>query len=92
MGGVQRIGTVYPSRADDPNGGLALFHGADLHRAGLSAQQSVFGDIEGVLGVPGRVVFGDVQRFKVVVVQLHFRAVHHVEAHAQKDLLDLVHD
>ena len=35
-------------------------------------------------------VFRDVERLEIVVIALHLRPLHHVEAHSQKDFLELV--
>ena len=87
--GVHRVGAVNAARADDADGRLLLFHRANLHGAGLRAQQHVFGEIERILGVPGRVALGHIEHFKIVVVQLHLGAGNDVEAHAQKNFLQL---
>ena len=90
VGGVQGVGAVDPPWGNDADGGLPLFHGPHLHPAGLGPQKNILRDVKGVLGVPGRVILGEVQGLKVVVVGFHLGAVHHIEAHAQKDLLHLV--
>ena len=65
--------------------------GSAWGRSGSAAgRRSPVGDIEGVLGVPGGVVLGEVQGLEVIVVGFHLRALHHIEAHPQEDLLDLV--
>ena len=90
VGGIYRVGAEYTARGNDSNGGLRFFHYTDLYRRSLGSQYDVVIDIKGVLGVPGRVVFGDVQCLKVVVVVLHLRTLGNVKAHAHKDVLDFV--
>ena len=67
---------------------LLALHGAGLDAAGLGAQQEVVRNVEGVLHVPGRVVLGQVQRFKVKIVVVDFRAFDDIEAHMHEDLFD----
>ena len=90
VGGIYRVGAEYTARGNDSNGGLRFFHYTDLYRRSLGSQYDIVIDIKGVLGVSGRVVFGDVQCLKVVVVVLHLRALGNVKAHAHKDVLDFV--
>ena len=81
VGGVHLVGAEHPAGAHDADGGLLLEHGAGLHGAGLGTKHHVIVDIEGVLRVPGGMVLGHIQQFKIVQVQLHFGAFHHGKAH-----------
>ncbi len=54
-------------------GRFSFFHYPDLERRGLRPQHHFFGDVESVLHVPGRMVFRDVQRLEIVIVQLDLR-------------------
>ena len=87
--GIHGVGTVYTPRADDADGRLLRLHRADLHRAGLRAQQHILGEIERILRIARGMAFGHVQHFKVVVIQLHLGARYDVKAHAEKNLLQL---
>ena len=89
VGGVHLVGAVHPAGADHAEGGLAGEHGARLHGGGVGAQHHVVVNIEGILGIPGGVVLGNVHQLEVVVVQLYFRAAYHIEAHAQKNFFQL---
>ena len=92
MGGVHLVGPVDPSGTDHPDGGTALFHDPDLGRGGLAAQQQVLREVEGILHIPGGMVFRKVERLEAVVLRLHLRAVHHVEAHGLEDPHQLFED
>ena len=92
VGGIDGIAAVHAAGRDDADGRLSLLHGADLHRGGLGAQQHLIGDIKGILRIPGGVVRRQVERFKVVVIQLDLRAGDDIKAHAEEDLLDLIQD
>ena len=92
VGGVGVLVAVGASRHDHPHRGLLLFHDPDLHRRGMGPQHDVAAEVEGVLGIPGRVVARDVQRFEVVVVPLHLGTVHHRETHVPEDLGDFLAD
>ncbi len=92
-GGVSRVGLVlaeHPAGGKHTQRGLVLFHVADLHGAGLGAQQDavVVGEVEGIGAVAGGMAFLDVQPGEVVVRQLHLGAVHHLIAKTYKDVLD----
>ena len=84
VGGVHLVGAEHAARAGDADGGLAAEHGAGLHRAGVGAQHDVVVHVEGVLGVPGGMVLGQVQKLKVIMIQFDFRALHDVEAQARE--------
>ena len=92
-GGVGRVGLVLAEHAagsQHAQRGLVLLHIADLHGAGLGAEQDavVIGEVEGIGAVAGGVAFLDVQPGEVVVCQLHLGAVHHLIAQTYKDVLD----
>ena len=58
----------------------------------MRAQQHVATQVEAVLRVERRVVFGKVQCVEIVALGLGFRAHHAREAELFEDLADLVHD
>ena len=60
--GRDRLIPVNPSRADDPDGGLGVFHHPDLLRRGVRSQQDVrvFFNEKSVLHISCGVVFGNV--------------------------------
>ena len=66
-------------------GGLARFHGADLHAGGVGAQEFSGIEIEGVLFVARRVVGGGVEGVETMELVLDFRAIGEGEAHAAED-------
>ncbi len=90
MGGIHRVRTVNPPGGNNADGRLLLFHHAHLHGRRLRAQQDLVVDVERVLCVTRRMVFRHIQRFKVIVVILHFRPADNVEAHSYEDFLDFV--
>ena len=57
----------------------------------MRAQHDVLIHVEGILRVAGRVILGQVHQLKVVMIQLHLRALHHVKAHAGEALDQLIH-
>ena len=90
-----RVGLVLAEDAagrEDADGRLLLLHHADLHRAGLRAQQDgiVVVEIERVGAVAGRMPLLDVQAGEVIAGLLDLRAVDNRIAHADEDLLDLL--
>ena len=86
---VQRIGTVNATGGDDANRRFGVLHRADLDRRGLRTEQNVVGDIKGVLRVTRRMVFRNVQRLEVVVIQFHLGSFDNREAHSDEDVLQL---
>ena len=100
VSGVCLVLPVDPAGGDDADGRLAALHGADLHGRGLGAEEDgvilgivlAGGDIEGVRPLTAWVTLLGVQLGKVVGGKLHLRAFCHVEAHADKDIGDLVDD
>ena len=54
----------------------------------MGPKQDFFCDIEGILHIPRWVIFRQIHAFKVVVVLLHFKAVHDLVAHPDKDIFD----
>ena len=92
VGGVGLVLAEHTAGSQHAQGGLVLLHVADLHGAGLGAQQNgiVVGEVEGVGAVTAGVALLDVQAGEVVAGQLHLGAVHHLIAQAHEDLLDLL--
>src|SRR5213596_3556470 len=64
---------------------------ADLHRRGVGPQQEIAAEEEGVLGVEGRMVLGEIQGVEVVALGLDVRPHRAGEAELVEDLADLVH-
>jgi len=91
MACVGRLLSEYTARRNDAEGRLALFHGSDLNRGGMSAknQTSLFVAIEGVLGISRGVVLRNVQGFEVVVIELDFRSVEHLVTHGDEEVFEL---
>ena len=87
MGGVVIV-SVHRAGGNHADGRVRLLalHGARLHAAGLGAQQEIVRNVEGVLHITGRMILGQIQRFKVKVVVVNFRAFDYVEAHMHEDL------
>ena len=93
--GVRGVGLILAEHAaggQHADGRLLLLHDADLHGAGLRAQQDgiVVVKIEGVGAVAGGMALFDVQLREVVGGLLDLRAVDDLIAHADEDLLDLL--
>ncbi len=87
-----RVVIVAINRAgnDDLQRRLTAFHGANLHRRSMSSQQVGAGDEKSILHVARRMVFGNIERFEVVIIVLDIGTAGDFETHAQKDLDDLV--
>src|SRR5450830_1678494 len=83
-----RVATVHTAWADDADRRLVRFHGADLYRRGMGAQQHVRVEIEGVVHRPGRVMAWDVERLEVVIVVFDLRAFGDAVADMGEELLD----
>ena len=52
----------------------------------MSAQDDIFFHIKRILHVPGGMVFGNVQGFKVIIIQLYFRTFHNGKPQSGKDI------
>ena len=93
MGCINGIRTEHPSRRDDPNRWLLLFHNVYLNRRSLCPEQDVIGNIERILCISCRMVWRQIQSFKVIIIVFHFRTICNRKAHAEEDFLDFVfHD
>ncbi len=93
--GLVAIAAIGAARADDADRRLLAQHGAHLHRRGVGAQQQaravgLLREIEGVVHVPGRMAFREVQLGEVVVVGLDVGTFRHREAHVGEDGGELV--
>ncbi len=99
VGGVGGVVAVHLAGDDDAQRRGLGDHGADLHGAGVGAHEQAIaarfmrlrGDLEGVLGVAGGVVFGEVEGFEVVEVGLDLRAELGGVAELVEDFDDAVH-
>ena len=88
MRGVHGVGPIDPAGRDDADRRPALFHHADLHGAGLAAQQHVVVQEERVEGVARGMVLRDVERLEIVVVALDLGAEGDLEPEPDEDVLD----
>ena len=99
MSSIGGVVTVDLAGDDDADGRSLGDHRANLHRAGVGAHEeavaaglcALMRDEEGVLGVAGRMVGGEVEGFEVVEVGLDLRAEIGAVAEVVEDLHDLVH-
>ncbi len=82
------VTAIHTAGADDADRRLLRFHGADLNRRGMGAQQHVRIEIEGVVHRPGRVMAWDVERFEVVIIVFDLRAFGNAVANVGEELLD----
>ena len=89
MGRVHFVGTEHPPRRNHPDRQFPFFHGPGLYRGRLGTQANLRIDKKGILFVPGRMIGGDVQFGKIVILVLHFRTFHHLVSHAYKNPLHL---
>ncbi len=55
----------------------------------MGTQNDIVRDVESILHVAGRMVFGDIEGLKIVVVQFHIWALNHFEPQTLKDFCDL---
>lgn len=76
--------------SNDSDGRSVLFHGVNLHVAGMGAQEKFGREVEGVLHVPSRMVGCEVKSTKIVVVAVDVRAELDGKAHADEDVDDAV--
>ena len=99
VGGVGGVVAVDFAGDDDADGWFLLDHRADLDGAGVGAHEEavaagaglLVGDDEGVLGVAGGVVRGEVEGFEVVEVGFDLGAEVGGVAEMMEDGDDLVH-
>ena len=89
MGRIHRIGTEYASRTNHPKRRLMCLHISCLHGGSLGSQEDIAVDIEGILLIPRRMSFRNIQLLKIVAVILYLRSFHHLIAHSGENLLHL---
>ena len=95
-GGVRRVNfvlAVHAARSQNTDRRLADgFHGANLHGAGLCAQEDFFVicHIERVAAVTGGMILRNVQFGEVIVGKFNLGAVKNFEAHGDKNILGLI--
>ena len=90
---IDLVLAVHAARGKHTDGRLADgLHGADLHGAGLRAEEDLFivCDVERVAAVTGRVIFRDVQLREVILGKLDLGAVEDLKAHRDEQILRLV--
>src|SRR5260370_16772792 len=92
MRGVERITAVAAPRSDDANRGLVVLERTDLDRRGMRAQQDVAGEVEAVLCVERRMIFGKIERVEVVALRFRLRTDGAREPQLAEDVADLVDD
>ena len=88
MGGVI-VRTICPPRRNNADGGLFLFHGANLNSRSLGADNVTVikivalgvWDIERILHLPRRMVGGRVQGVEVVKLVFDIRSIGNLKAH-----------
>ena len=92
VGGVHLVLAVDPTGGDDADGQGHGVHGPHLHGGGLGAEHhpAVLIEVEGIAPVPGGVALLGVEPVEIQLGQLHLGAVQNGEAHAHKDVLNLV--
>src|SRR5512138_1143812 len=86
------ITTINCPRSNDPKWRFLLQHGTNLYRRRVGPEEKIILNEECVLHVPGRVVFGKVEGFEIVVVELYFRPFCHHETESGKDVTYLLDD
>ena len=85
---VDGVGTVNASGRYHSYRRLLLFHSSDLYRRRLRAKQYLVGDVESVLRVARRVVFGYVQRLEVIVIEFDLGTFLDRKSHTDKYVLE----
>ena len=103
MGGIT-VHTVGAAGRNDANLGHALpsidaalvllhmGHGmANLHRAGVCAQQMATFDVEGVVHGACRMVFGGIEGGEIEPIGFNFRTLGHFETHGREDIFNPLH-
>jgi hypothetical protein len=71
MGCVNSIASVNPARRNNLYRRLLPLHNTYLNRRGLSTQQNIFVYIKGILGIPGGMPLGNIQRLEIVIIKLY---------------------
>src|ERR1051326_1555749 len=96
--GVWIVAAIHLSRHDDAHRRLPLFHGANLHRRSVSAQEqwarSAFRklQIKRIHVIAYRMKFRNIQRFEIVVRRFDFRTFHHGKSYGYKNIFDFLED
>jgi hypothetical protein len=67
-------------------------HGPDLHRRSMRAQQDIVIDKKRILHVPGGMVLGKVQGFKVIVIEFNLGPFGNLKAESGENLGYLLGD
>ena len=86
-----RVAAVDASGRNHGDGRLLLEHGPHLKRGRMRTQHDAVGYVQGILHVARGVFRRNVQRFKAVVIRLHFRTGHDVVAKPLEDGADFFH-
>src|SRR5262245_15955098 len=92
VGRVEWIAAIHLARNHDADRWPIRFEGTDLHRRRVRAQQELRTDVERVLRIQRRMVFGEVERIEVIALGLDFGPHRAREAELTEDLANLVHD
>lgn len=80
----------HPSRRENFNGRLFRFHDADLPRGSLRAKEQLVREIEGILHIAGGVILGGIERGEIIVIRFDFGTFKDFEAHARKNVDELI--
>ena len=75
---------------DHTNGfGIVVTHGTDLAGAGVGAQEDIGNRcVEGVLHLPGRMSFGEIEQLEIHLVRFDITCVVNLETHVSEDVVD----
>ena len=65
-------------------------HSPRLYRTGVGSEQDLLCNVESVLHIPCWVVLRQIHPLKVVIVLLHFKAVHDLIAHPDENIFDFL--
>src|SRR5712691_5048236 len=92
MRGVEWIAAVTAPGSHDANRGLVVLERTDLDRRSMCAQEDVAAEVEAVLRVERRMIFGKIERVEVVALGLRLRTDGAREPQLAEDVADLVDD
>src|SRR5690606_7854720 len=73
---------------NDANGRTMRFHDADLHRGGLSSQQTAVVEVKGIREIARRMVRRSIQGVEVVKLVVDVRPFRDLKTQAEEDVFD----
>ena len=82
---IHFVRTEYPSRRNHTDWKLSFFHLTHLNRRRLRAQENIVINIKRILFIFRRMVRRNIQRFKIIIIQFHFRPFHNFISHTHKN-------